>query len=60
MLTVLSGIAEFERDLMLQRTAEGRARAMAEGPRFGWQAEADKAPGARGLEARVAAGEPMR
>jgi DNA invertase Pin-like site-specific DNA recombinase len=28
---VLSGIAEFERDLILQRTNEGRVRAMAEG-----------------------------
>jgi hypothetical protein len=27
--------AEFERDLILQRTSEGRARAMAEGTRFG-------------------------
>jgi hypothetical protein len=35
MLTVLSGIAEFERDLILQRTNEGRARAKAEGTRFG-------------------------
>jgi DNA invertase Pin-like site-specific DNA recombinase len=35
MLTVLSGIAEFERSLILQRTAEGRARALAEGIRFG-------------------------
>jgi len=32
-ITVLSGIAEFERDLILQRTNEGRARAMAEGTR---------------------------
>jgi DNA invertase Pin-like site-specific DNA recombinase len=35
MLTVLCGIAEFERDLIVQRTSEGRARAMAEGIRFG-------------------------
>jgi DNA invertase Pin-like site-specific DNA recombinase len=35
MLTVLGGIAEFERSLILQRTSEGRARAMAEGTRFG-------------------------
>ena len=35
MLIVLSGIAEFERDLILQRTNEGRMRAMAEGTRFG-------------------------
>jgi DNA invertase Pin-like site-specific DNA recombinase len=34
MLTVLSGIAEVERDLILQRTNEGRARAMAEGIRY--------------------------
>jgi DNA invertase Pin-like site-specific DNA recombinase len=33
-MTVLSGIAEVERDLIL-RTNEGRARAMAEGIRFG-------------------------
>ena len=33
-LNVLGGIAAFERDLILQRTNEGRARAMAEGTRF--------------------------
>jgi DNA invertase Pin-like site-specific DNA recombinase len=32
-ITVLSGIAEFERDLILQQTNDGRARAMAEGSR---------------------------
>ena len=37
MLTVLSGIAEFERDLILQRTNEGRVRAMAEGTRSVWR-----------------------
>jgi DNA invertase Pin-like site-specific DNA recombinase len=35
MLTVLSGVAEFERDLIFQRTNEGRARALVEGTRFG-------------------------
>ena len=35
MSTMLPGMAEFERDLILQRTNEGRARAMAEGTRFG-------------------------
>jgi DNA invertase Pin-like site-specific DNA recombinase len=36
MLTVLTGVvAESERSLILQRTNEGRARAMAEGTRFG-------------------------
>jgi DNA invertase Pin-like site-specific DNA recombinase len=34
-LTVLSGLAEFERELIAQRTGEGRERALAEGVRFG-------------------------
>jgi DNA invertase Pin-like site-specific DNA recombinase len=32
MLTVLGGLAEFERSLILARTAEGRTRAKARGP----------------------------
>ena len=35
MLTVLGGLAEFERHLILSRTAEGRERAKARGVRFG-------------------------
>jgi DNA invertase Pin-like site-specific DNA recombinase len=35
MLTVLGGLAEFERHLILTRTAEGRTRAQASGVRFG-------------------------
>lgn len=35
MLTVLGGLAEFERELIRQRTGEGRQRAMANGVRFG-------------------------
>jgi DNA invertase Pin-like site-specific DNA recombinase len=35
MLTVLGGLAEFERHLTLSRTAEGRVRAKASGVRFG-------------------------
>jgi len=35
MLTVLGGLAEFERELIRQRTGEGRARARARGIRFG-------------------------
>jgi DNA invertase Pin-like site-specific DNA recombinase len=35
MLTVLGGLAEFERELIRQRTGEGRARAKANGVRFG-------------------------
>ncbi len=35
MLTVLGGLAEFERHLILSRTSEGRTRAQANGVRFG-------------------------
>jgi len=35
MLTVLGGLAEYERHLILSRTAEGRTRAQANGVKFG-------------------------
>jgi DNA invertase Pin-like site-specific DNA recombinase len=35
MLTVLGGLAEFERELIRTRTGEGRARAKANGVRLG-------------------------
>ncbi len=35
MLTVLGGLAEFERELIMARTGEGRLRAQARGVRFG-------------------------
>jgi DNA invertase Pin-like site-specific DNA recombinase len=35
MLTVLGGLAEFERDLIRSRTSEGRARAKARGVKLG-------------------------
>jgi DNA invertase Pin-like site-specific DNA recombinase len=35
MLTVLGGLAEFERELIVARTGEGRERAKAKGVRFG-------------------------
>src|SRR6185503_9964907 len=35
MLTVLGGLAEFERELIRQRTGEGRARAKKRGVQFG-------------------------
>jgi DNA invertase Pin-like site-specific DNA recombinase len=35
MLTVLGGLAEFERELILARTGDGRTRAKARGVRFG-------------------------
>jgi hypothetical protein len=59
LLTVLGGIAEFERDLILQRTNEGRARAMAEGTRFGRRPKLTKHQAREALK-RVAAGEPLR
>jgi DNA invertase Pin-like site-specific DNA recombinase len=57
MLTVLSGIAE--RDLILQRTNEGRVRAMAEGTRFGRRPKLTKHQAREALK-RVAAGETLR
>ena len=35
MLTILGGLAEFERELIIARTGDGRARAKAKGMRFG-------------------------
>jgi DNA invertase Pin-like site-specific DNA recombinase len=35
MLTVLGGLAEFERELILARTSDGRGRAKARGVKFG-------------------------
>ena len=35
MLTVLGGLAEFERELILARTSDGRTRAKAKGVKFG-------------------------
>jgi DNA invertase Pin-like site-specific DNA recombinase len=35
MLTLLGGLAEFERELIRARTAEGRARAVANGVKLG-------------------------
>jgi len=35
MMTVLAGIAEFERELIISRCADGRARAKADGVKFG-------------------------
>ena len=51
MLTVLGGLAEFERDLIRARTGEGRARAKARGRENGPAAQAHPAPAARGDQA---------
>ena len=43
MLTILGGLAEFERSLIIARTAEGRARAKAKGRRLGRPPKLNKA-----------------
>ena len=48
MLTVLGGLAEFERDLIRARTGEGRARAKARGVKLGRKPKLTAAPEAGG------------
>ena len=48
MLTVLGGLAEFERELIRARTGEGRARAKARGVKLGRRPKLNPAPEARG------------
>ena len=59
MLTVLGGLAEFERELIRTRTAEGRARAVAMGVRLGRRPKLDEEQ-RRQACARKAAGEDVR
>jgi DNA invertase Pin-like site-specific DNA recombinase len=58
MLTVLGGLAEFERELIRQRTGEGRARAQAMGIRFGRRPKLTSHQRHEAI-ARRAAGEPL-
>ena len=58
MLTVLGGLAEFERHLILARTSEGRSRAKARGVRFGRRPKLTKHQRTEAL-ARVAQGETL-
>jgi DNA invertase Pin-like site-specific DNA recombinase len=58
MLTVLGGLAEFERHLILSRTDEGRIQAKARGVRFGRKPKLTKHQQAEAL-ARVAQGETL-
>ena len=58
MLLVLSGLAEFERHLILTRTEEGRVRAKARGVRFGRKPKLTKHQLAEAL-ARIASGETL-
>ena len=59
MLTVLGGLAEFERSLILARTSEGRKRAQAAGKRFGRPRKLDPQQRSAVLE-RLRAGETKR
>jgi DNA invertase Pin-like site-specific DNA recombinase len=58
MITVLGGLAEFERHLILSRTSEGRDRAKARGVKFGRKPKLTKHQRDQAL-ARRAAGEPL-
>jgi DNA invertase Pin-like site-specific DNA recombinase len=58
MITILGGLAEFERSLILARTGEGRKRAMANGVRFGRKPKLTAHQRAEAF-ARRAAGEPL-
>ena len=51
---VLAAIAEFERDLIRERTGEGRKRAMANGVRFGRKAKLSKYQRKEALRCRAA------
>ena len=58
MITVLGGLAEFERHLILARTSEGRVRAKARGVKFGRRPKLTKHQQTEAL-ARVAQGETL-
>jgi DNA invertase Pin-like site-specific DNA recombinase len=58
MITVLGGLAEFERHLILSRTSEGRDRAKARGVKFGRKPKLTKHQRDQAL-ARRQAGEPL-
>ncbi len=59
MLTVLGGLAEFERDLIRARTGEGRARAKARGVKMGRKPKLTPHQKQEALRRREE-GEPMR
>lgn len=59
MITILGALAEFERALILERTAAGMKRAREQGVKFGRRYKLDQ-PAVTAALARVAAGEPVR
>jgi DNA invertase Pin-like site-specific DNA recombinase len=60
MLTVLGGLAEFERDLIRARTAEGRERAKARGVKMGRKRKLTPHQSKEAIKRRDADGEPIR
>ena len=58
MMTVLAGLAEFERELIADRTGEGRRRAKKSGVKFGRKPKLDQFQRAEVLD-RKKAGEPL-
>jgi DNA invertase Pin-like site-specific DNA recombinase len=60
MLTVLGGLAEFERDLISARTSEGRERAKARGVKFGRKPKLTEHEKREAIRRRDRDGEPVR
>ena len=60
MLTVLGGLAEFERDLVCSRTGEGRERAKARGVKLGRKPKLTEHQKREALRRRDRDGEPVR
>ena len=60
MLIVLGGLAEFERELIRQRTAEGRERAKARGVRLGRKPKLTPHRQREAIKRRDVEGEPIR
>jgi DNA invertase Pin-like site-specific DNA recombinase len=60
MLTVLGGLAEFERDLIRARTGEGRARAVARGVKLGRKPKMTEHQKREAIRRRDRDGEPVR
>jgi DNA invertase Pin-like site-specific DNA recombinase len=60
MLTVLGGLAEFERELIRARTAEGRERAKARGVRLGRKPKLTAHQRREAIKRRDRDGEPVR
>ena len=60
MLTVLGGLAEFERELIRARTAEGRERAKARGVRLGRKPKLTEHQKREAIKRRDRDGEPVR